>query len=375
MSMSLEWARPAPKTAWVACFVEITALAAGQGVGEGGQGVLVRDEGGGGVGILLFDHGSYALVGVLEQVGEDGEFGKVGPVADGHFGLHGAGIEAGRVEDGAVVAAPEGGQLVRLGSLAAGDAGAVGELVRSWVPGDGGVGGEDGPAQDGEAFGEKGGGEREDAVVGAVPGYVVLLRLTRGVVWVCRGLRDEQIGSEVAPCGCRVRCREELRGGNVGGRGLLEQAEAHKGVHLVKIAADLVLKAVEAGDILIQLVFQQLAILLQAPESSVEELPTAGVGVAGDDLGKVEKGFRDRGRRRRDRCLERRVGWAEVGFVRELEVEVLFGLSGRQLDGVGWDAGEEKLTGLVAPGGEIRLDDQPGFRRDSGCGRREEAHS
>ncbi len=133
------------------------------------------DEGlGGGLGLLAGDHGFDSGLGLGDEGGEEGYFRKVLPVADGHLGAHGFGVEAGGVEDAGVVAAPEGFQFVFSGGGLAGEAGGKGELFGDGVPGDGGIGGEDGPAHNGEAVGEEGGGEGQDAVVGLIPGDEVL---------------------------------------------------------------------------------------------------------------------------------------------------------------------------------------------------------
>ncbi len=184
--------------------IEVAALAAGHGGGEHGQGVLGGDEGrGGGLFGLRGDHGFDSGSGALHQLGQQGDLGEVLPVAYGHLRTHGLRVKTRRVEDGAVIALPQRFELILGGSGFFACAGKPGELLRRGVPGDGFIGGQDGPAHGREALGEEGRGELQDAVVGLVPGDEVFL--VRAVIRA----------------------------------GFVDLAEADEGVHLVEVAADL----------------------------------------------------------------------------------------------------------------------------------------
>ena len=151
------------------------------------------------------------------------------------------------------------------------------ELLGGGVPGDAGVGGEDGPLHGAEALDEEGGGEGEDAVVGLVPSDEVLgdgasfaFGCARGA-GVVLGMRREGVALVHG-----VR---------------LDLAEAEEGVHLVEVSADLGVELAEVGDVGVDLNFEEVAVALEAIEDAVEEVPAVGRAVDGGVLGEVEKGL------------------------------------------------------------------------------------
>ena len=113
---------------------------------------------------------SVRACGGADEVGDGGGFGEVAPVFPWHFGCHGADLEAGGVEDAAVIGAP-----VLLHAVIVRDVGflrAGGEDEVLAVPVGAAVGGEDRPGHGGEAADEEGGVGFDDVVVGFEPGDV-----------------------------------------------------------------------------------------------------------------------------------------------------------------------------------------------------------
>ena len=360
--------------------VEVAPLAGGEGGVDGREGVVGRDEGlGGRLGLLAGDHGVDAGLGFGDEVGEERDFGEVLPVADGHLGLHGDRVEAGGVEDAAVVGAPEVFELVFGGGGLTREAGAEGDLTGDRVPGGGGVGGDDRPAHDGEAIGEEGGGEREDAVVGGVPGdevFAIGVGLVGGRLAEMDvrldgaegggGLEDEVVGlvgGGIGAGGDQNGLIDDHRAAFGVDRlaGLEDLAEADEGVHFVEVAPDLGLEAEELGDVVIGLDAKEIAVGLQAVEDAVQEVPAVGAAVDGDDGGGFEEGLGD------VRRGDGRAGGLGFGLEGQGEGGVDGGVL--EVDVLREIAGVKEGAGVGAPVGEVGLDEEVahGLAR-LGCG-------
>ena len=131
----------------------------------------------------------------------------------------------------------------------------------------------------GEALDEEGSCEGEDAVIGLVPRDEVFLVLPSFALGYARGL-----GHGVKHEG--VGLVHGVR---------LHLAEAEEGMHLVEVAADLLVEGAEVGDVGVDLDFEEITVALEAKEDAVEEIPAVGRAVDGSGLSEVEKGLRGMG--------------------------------------------------------------------------------
>ena len=144
------------------------------------------------------------------------------------------------------------------------------KFLRVRVPGNTLVRGQDRPPHDRKAFCEKWSGQAKHTVVGPVPRDVVLARAFR-----------------------------------LGFFRLLDFAKANEGVHLVQITRDLLAQPLHQGNIVVQLVTQQVPICLQTPQQPIEQIPALRVTVGAGKLRLFQERFRHEWRRRR--CPQRRI--------------------------------------------------------------------
>ncbi len=119
----------------------------------------------------------------------------------------------------------------------------------------------------------------------------------------CSGLRPSEPAAPSA----------ESAGSRGEGVGLVHRvgfdlAEADEGVHLVEVAADLLLECAELSDVGVDLDLEEVAGGLEAEEDAVEEVPAVGRAVDGGDLCGFEEGLRGVG------CGDGEAGGAVVGF-------------------------------------------------------------
>ena len=199
----------------------------------------------------LVDHGLGPFERRADEFGDGGRLGKVAPVFFGHLRAHGAELESGGVEDGAVVGAPIALEAVVVGDVGARGAGA--ELGVLAGPVHAPVGGQDGEPHSGEAADEEGGVGFDDVVVGLEPGDVA------DAAGITAGAGDF--------------------------------AEAYEGAHLVGVAADGLGEAQRpvhrwvgdrSGEVALALVV--------APDQAVEQGEPLGVVGLDDGLGEVDEG-------------------------------------------------------------------------------------
>lgn len=284
--------------------------------------------------------------------------------------LLGRGCERGHgVEEAGVIAAPEGFEFAGLWRIAgggvAGDAGTEDEALGDGIPGDAGAvpvaGREDGPADGGEALCEEGGGEREDAMLGAIPGEEVVAVLDSGPAGRGlggrtgfelgferaegrRGFKDEMMGVRMGGEGDGLVADDGaiLREGWVGG--VEDFAKAQEGLHGVEVAAHLSFQAGELEDIFVGLLLEEVAAGLEAEEDAIEEVPALRVAMRGDEARGVEEGGRGVGVR------EGRTGGELVGLKREGE---------RRGDG---GVVEIKLAGVEAGAEGVARDESPSLK-------------
>ena len=197
--------------------------------------------GGGG----FFDHLLHASRGGAEQFGDRGGFGKRSPVAGRHFLDHRADADACRIKNVFVVCFPE--HFHGIFGHAMGFTGVVEEFAAG--PGDGGVGGEDGPVHIVEAVDEEVGDEGKNAVVGPMKG--------------------DEMGSAV---------------------GVFDFTEADEGAGFVGVAADGFFHVGEGVDVVVDGDCEEMGFAVgEAVEGAVEEVPAARVAVAGDGFCEVEE--------------------------------------------------------------------------------------
>lgn len=232
---------------------EVAGAAGGGGVAQDGELARGGDERGGRGG-RRGEHGGGARGCLAHELGDRGGLGQAGPVLARHLGAHGPEVEAGGVEGAAVVGEEQVAHVVADGG--GGARGAWPEVQVREIPGGGCIGGEDRPAHVGEPAREERGGQRDDAVVGAVPGDEVLVA------------------------------------------GVYDPAEPDERVHLVLVAADGGDAGAQSGDVGVDGAGEQVGLAVgQAVEQAVEQRPAGGVAVVRGELGEREELGRDaRGR-------------------------------------------------------------------------------
>ena len=198
----------------------------------------VRGRGAGGGKLGLVDHGVRSGLGGSDKLGNDGCLGKVAPVFLRHLGRHRADLEAGRIEDAAVVGPPVGFEAVVVRDVGLAGARREGEI--GTIPVNAAIRGQDGPGHGGEAADEECGVGLDDVVVGLEPGDVLQATLVRNF------------------------------------------AEADEGAHLVGVAADALGEAVGAVDVGVGGHLQQMLFAaVGAPDQAVEQGEALGVAVLG----------------------------------------------------------------------------------------------
>ena len=207
----------------------------------------------GGRGICQHFPGGVAASG--DEFLDDFCFGQVLPIFLGHLGLHRFYLEAGGVEDVAVVGFPKLFEGVRVGGL--GFVNTVGEVNFLAVPVHAFVRGENGPIHAGEAFAKEGGGEAHDAMFGFEPG-------------------DELLA--------------------IGFRCVIDFSESDKGVHLMNVAPDVLGHRSDAMNLRVRGKREEMSFAVrESPEKGVEECPLISRAMAGDGSGEVDKGLGDSG--------------------------------------------------------------------------------
>ena len=208
---------------------------------------LAAERRGGGAAI---HHGGGPARRLGDQARDGAGFGQVAPVLHRHLGAHGGGLQPGRVEDAAVVGAPE--FLLGVLGRSVGAAGAGADRERGAVPVRGGRRRQDRPAHGSEAADEEAGFGFEDVVLGLEPGN---------------------------EAGAVLRA---------------DFAEADECVHLVGIAADGFFHGCQAGDVGVGGHPHQGRLAMgQAPEHAIKQGEALRVAVADGAFGQFNEGAGD----------------------------------------------------------------------------------
>ncbi len=189
------------------------------------------------------EHGLGAREGAGDEFFDELGFGEVGPVAPGHLAKHGGNLKAGRIEDAAVVGAPERLEGIVGGGGVAGDARGFVEFLT--VPMHAAARREDGPTHGSETALEKRCAQGDDVVFGLVPG-------------------DVMVGTIVGA----------------------DETEADEGGEFMEFAANGFFPRAQTVDVGVGEEVEELALAVgEAPENAVEDFPAVGRGVSGDEAG------------------------------------------------------------------------------------------
>ena len=210
------------------------------------------------------DHALHTLGRFGHQRRDQARFRQILPIAHRHLFFHRGFLDAGRVEDAAVVGEPE--RFVGIGGGCIGGVCAGAQVQLAAMPFDRHARRQDGPVDLREAAREEWRNGFEHVVVRLEPGNVAYGGFMRGAIGFGRAGQH---------C-CRRRLRHHF-------------AKTHERVHLVHFATHGVAERFELDPVGVERVLRQLAVCMQAPHQAVQQIEACAVCVQQRRSGAIDE--------------------------------------------------------------------------------------